>query len=576
VSKMERDRYEPGALGVAGRQFMWIRLTFWVVGLLLAGVLAYTGRHFLNSDAITFIEMGEGLRYGQWWKLTVLAGSPLYAILLGIAQAVLNTTPMNELAWLKSVGVLSFIAAMAACDLLLSAVRKEWKISSSESGDVSWFVAVAAIMYSLFLVCSLVWIKVRLMNPDMLAFFIVLLSMKVLVWMKEEPNSYYKYMTLGICLGLGYVTKTYLFAFSPVFVLLAGWIAGSARKAVPRLLVCVTAMLIVSAPLIGIMSYRIGHLSIGAAGSLAYTSVAASQGVALNRPEELHEDPKVLLYQYPWPCTDAAMFDSAHWRLGLEPSISAGTQAKAVIKNLGEFGSSSAWLFAVVLLFLGAHWRAGSLKAPTWKPPPLWLILCVPGVCGIGLFALVHLEMRYVAPFVFLLVSGLVLFPRYGAMNHDRKALVSWAARLMVVTLLAMLVHGAADQTRRALESSARVASFEDAFQEYASVKRFLSQRGVTEGLQVGVVGSPPTYWARMARLRIVARVPDTADFLKVEPATRSRAVGSLARCGVKALVGRGSAFAELAGEGWQLVPGTREYFVLFPSGTVHGKTRGS
>ncbi|MBI5569914.1 MAG: hypothetical protein HY914_08220 [Desulfomonile tiedjei] len=541
------------------------RAAFWIIGIALGLVLAYTSRHFINTDGLTYIEMGEGLRNGDYWKLVNLACSPLYPLLLGVGQIVLNTNPMDELSWLKAVGFISLVLAMGGCDLLLIFVRKELDRTLGATGTRTWFPMIAAMVYAVFLVCSLVWIKVRLVNPDMLVFFFVLASTSALLWIREDPNSYGRFAVLGICLGLGYLTKTYLLVFSPVYLVMAGCLASSVKKAWPRVLVSAAVMLLVSAPLIAALSYRVGRPSIGEVANLAYTTEVAARGNAVNRPQQLHENPKVFLYDYPRFCTDALGFDVAYWSLGVEASFDAATQMKALGKNLWEFLGSSMWLFVPFLLFLGAHWRAGALKAPRLRPPPFWLVLVIPGVCGIGLFALVHLEMRYVAPFVFCLVSGLVMYPSYAEANRDRRAPVSWAAGLTVFLLLAMLAHGALDQTLRGLKSSGRTISFQDAFLEYARVKSFLAQHGVAEGRTVAVVGYPATYWARMARVGIVARIPSETEFLDANPRERAEAVKSLAGAGVAALLGTGAGFAALAGEGWQHVPGTRGYFVLFP-----------
>ena len=130
-----------------------------------------------------------------------------------------------------------------------------------------------------------------------------------------------------------------------------------------------------------------------------------------------------------------------------------------------------------------------------------------------------------------------------------------------------MVVHGAVDQAVRGLRSSGRTISFQDAFHDYARVKGFLNQHGVTEGQSVGVVGVLGTYWARMGRFRIEARIPNREEFLRVEPEERAKAVKALARTGMKALVAKGAVFAVLSNERWQQVPGTHNYFVLFPPG---------
>ncbi len=46
------------------------------VGSTIAAILTYTTRHFINGDALTYIEMGEALRRGDLWGLANLTYSP--------------------------------------------------------------------------------------------------------------------------------------------------------------------------------------------------------------------------------------------------------------------------------------------------------------------------------------------------------------------------------------------------------------------------------------------------------------------------------------------------------------------
>ena len=103
-----------------------IRLAYWAVGLTAGAILTYTTRYYLNGDGINYIEMGEALRHGWWSGLVNLTESPGYAFLLGLGQIVLNTNRLNELQLLKSVNFVCFVVAMAACELFVHILKRQF------------------------------------------------------------------------------------------------------------------------------------------------------------------------------------------------------------------------------------------------------------------------------------------------------------------------------------------------------------------------------------------------------------------------------------------------------------------
>jgi len=71
-------------------------------------------------------------------------------------------------------------------------------------------------------------------------------------------------------------------------------------------------------------------------------------------------------------------------------------------------------------------------------------------------------------------------------------------------------------------------------------------------------------YWGRLAEVKIVAEVTDESQFISGTAEARTRATDSLKSSGVKALVGKGEAFVKLTAEGWEAVPGTRDFCIRF------------
>ncbi len=96
------------------------------------------------------------------------------------------------------------------------------------------------------------------------------------------------------------------------------------------------------------------------------------------------------------------------------------------------------------------------------------------------------------------------------------------------------------------------------------AIKDCLGRRGVAKGDDVAMVGLPLWYWGRLAEVKIVAEVTDESQFISATTEARTRAIDSLKSAGVKALVGKGEAFRKLTAEGWEAVPGTRDFYIHF------------
>jgi hypothetical protein len=539
-----------------------MRIGFWAIGLLLGVWLAYADRFFINTDGLIYIEMGEGLRTGEFYKLVNLACSPLYPMILGFLQIILKPDPILELPLLKIGGVLGLILAMFSCEVFLRALKKARLLPE---GNDAAYSAVRAITYCLCLIATLIWIKVRLVNPDIFVFAMVLFISSVMVWIWIEPSPYYKYVLLGLLIGLGYLTKTYVFVLAPVFLITAALGAGVSWRILPRIMVAALSIMLVAAPLIIPLSHRVGRFSFGEVANMAYTSEVCAQGTPINKPEVLFERPRTLAFHYGAPCTDSMGFDIAYWSLGLSAKVDYRNQIKALWINVTELFGHTSFLLLCLGAWIVILWRLRLLSFPHPRHRKLPLLLVFVGACGTGLFALVHLEMRYVAPFVFVSLAGLLLYPSYPVNSGDwpRPARISTIA--LAAILLGFLVYGAIDQAQRGLGSSPGKPSFAATYKDFIKIGDFLREKGINPGDKVGILGCRPTYWARMARVQVLARIPDEAEFLTASASSRLSAMKSLERVKIRAVLAKGADYNRFTSEGWTLVPGTQDYYLLFP-----------
>jgi hypothetical protein len=553
------------------------RIAFWIIGIVAGAVTAYTTRYFINGDAIAYIEMGEALRFGHWWGLANLTYSPGFPVLLGVAQKVLHTNPLNELQILRCVNFVCLLLAMGACDLLMTSVRRslgplsEYEPRPLPSGLIS------ALCYSMFLVASLALVRVRLINPDMLVFFIILMSVIAVLWIREEPSKYIRYVALGVVTGIGYLSKSFFFVYSPILFVVAGLAAGSLRKAAPRVLVSVLVMLLISSPLMGSLSHRLGRFTYGELGKHVYALWISGKGEPIH-PRLINETPRTFSYPYDIPCTRPAAFDICYWHEGFKPDFNHSAHMKIIPGNVAEIVSQTPWLLIVFAWFAIVGIVGGFRPGRSLAPPSLFLTILIPAVAGIGFYCLIHMETRYIAPFLFLAFVGVVSSLRCFPDNPKSWKIILASSGVLVSFFLGLVVHTVIDQSLRGLRSTAKKPSYRATFQENVTLKDYLLEHGLKTGDSVAIVESPPVYWARLAGLKITSEIPNGEEFLSASPSRRQSAIDALKKKGVKALLARarGSKWDRLKGEGWAAIDGTRDWLVILLNGAGQGTGTGA
>lgn len=542
-----------------------IRILFYTVGILGGGILTYTTRHFINGDAINYIEMGEALRFGHWQDFVNFTASPGYAALLGLGQILLNTNRADEIPLLKTVNFGCLIVAMYACDLLLRSLKRHYTCLCSENrAPLPWFM-IMALAYSMFLLSALAWVRPRLVAPEMAVLASVLLSATVILWIKENSEHYSKFFLLGLSSGLAYLLKTFFFPFSVFFFLAAGLACGSIKKAIPRVLVSAVTMLMVCSPWMLVLSCKLGQFSYGEAGNLTYGIYVKGEGKSLHSPLLLSESPQVLLYHdIPFErSTRPATFDPSYWKIGIKPAFDLKTHSRLFVEHIYQICCECQWLLLAVLLWVVWNSGIGSLRIGRLRSFPVQLCLALPAAIGIAMYTFIHVELRYIAPFMFLIFVALLLCPRYDTGNRSLTHNPLVSAFILLTTILGLTLGTVVDQSARSLVSVAEKPSYKNAFFQMMAVKDYLKDVGVQRGSRVALVGFPPCYWGRIAEIKIAAEIPKGEELLSATPEMRNRSFEKLRLAGINTVVAQGKDFGKLTKEGWELVPGTRDFYVF-------------
>jgi hypothetical protein len=542
-----------------------VRIGFWVFGALAAAILAYTTRHYVNGDAIAYLDMAEAFRERLWNEATLLGYSPGYSILLALFEYIVPTTPLNELFAVKFFNFVIFLAAMLACDFFVHRLTDEIQVGR-ERGPLPSHV-VKALVFSIFLVTSLIWVRIQIVAPDMLVFVFVLLSLSALLIIKRSPDRFVGFAFLGLTTGLGYICKTFFFPFSILLFALAALYCSSLKKAIPRILLSVGIMLILSAPVVISQSVKAGHVSIGEVGSYNYAYYVAGEGSPVHLPKLLHSDPDVLLYDQGTLST-FPHGDPAYWAMGIKPVLNLRAQFNAIVKNVVDLITQIWAPTLVMLVWFFSQFRNAELPIPRIRPPSIFLTLMVICLAGTGIYCLVSMEIRYVAAFLFLGFTALVIAPEYKISDFTKLNAFMIQVVLLVAFMMGMVIGFVVDQSHRALHYSAGKISHRGAFMEMIAVKDFLNDNHVGKQDKIAVFYpvNNKIYWAKMAGVRAVGEIMNVQGFLQSADIKRDEALDALKRVGVKAVVAKQPQFMGLVDEGWAKVPGASDYFVRFLS----------
>jgi hypothetical protein len=552
------------AFGKRETRIRWIFLAFSIVS---GAIAAYTTRHFVNGDALVYFDMADAIDTRRWADLINFHYSPGYAVLLGLADKLFGAGTLDELYVAKVVNFVCFLITLLALEILLARLKVDEDFgSSTRYRHLDWLYFRAA-AYGVFLVCALVYVRIQVVSPDMLEFCFALLALASLVWIKKSGDSYAKFVVLGVVAGIGYIFKTPFFLMSMVFLGLSACYATSVSRAVTRVLTAAIVFLTIGASVWLPMSDRLGRFSFGESGSFNYTYFVSGAGKPVHVPEKVWDNPHVEVYSGGSPAaTYPRGFDLAYWNEGVKPTFELQSQVPVLAKNVLAVLGLNPWLHLVFLAWLCLHVRMGSSFAVKLRKPSLPVLFGIVALAGTGLFCLVLVEARYVAPYVFAGLVALLLWPRCAADRPQAGRAVRAGVVLITTFSLVTTVVSICDHASRSLNHGHGKQSHRSVFLENTAIRDFLQSRGVSGGDLAGILGSPSVgiYWARLTRVKAVATIADERAFLAATRQEREGAVNALRERRFKVIVGTGNAIADLKQEGWCPVPGTVSSYALF------------
>lgn len=552
----------------------WLKPFLWFFAILLGALQSWVNRYEVSADGISYLDIGDAYFRGDWSTAINAMWSPLYAWLLGGAMSLFRPTPYWELPVAHLVNFFVYLAALISFNFFLGGVinGRNVELAGGENGYLylpEW--AVLLIGYLIFVWSSLVLIPPTILTPDMCVAAFVYLAAGLLLRIRMEGSIHF-FPLLGVALGFGYLAKAPLFMLAFVFLLVSSIMVNNYRKALSRVLLALICFAFVSAPFILALTLTKHRFTFGDSGILNYAwylndvpsrhwqGGGIDQGVPAHPTRKVLDTPAIYEFGTPLLATYPVWYDPSYWYEGVKIRFDLRKQLQVIVRHLKFYLSLFSFhgvflLIGLIAIFLlnGEKWRLGKGICGQW-------FLLIPAFAALAMYSLVHVEGRYIAPFVVMIILGVISGV---TLPKSRKR-----QRLTIIAICASIIISIGTPTLRASLVAAHKFAEGKTRNDYWLTAEALKKLGVRPGDKIASLGYANSYnarWARLAKIQIVAEMYDDKDvdyFWMADASVKQEVINAFIKTGAELIVA--TRVPELASTSdWQRL-GDRNVYVYF------------
>ena len=565
-----------------------LKAIFWLIAILLGFLQIWVHRYSLSTDdGIAYLDIGDAYLRGEWSVAINGYWSPLYSWLLSLTLAVLKPSAYWEFFGVKIVNFLIYIFALISFEFFLRQLilSHNTKISESSSRFLripEWVWVVSG--YILFLWSALKWTPLYSDTPDLCTAALVYLTSGILLRLHTRSANWFSFIALGATLGFAYLSKTVMFPISFVFIAISAFSGGNLKRSLPRALVALVIFTIVTAPFIAALSLTKDRFTFGDTGKLNYAwhitggvqgwrywqGEESAWGTPKHSPRKIFDNPEVLEFATPVGGTYPLWHDPSYWYEGLKFRFNLRRQIAILARNIffyyELFFGSLIFSYLILVCAGGKFWLSVKDLKENWK-------LLTLAVAGLGAYAIgidlpranagaFQPSTRYIAPFIVLLFTGVFSSVRLPN-SQESKRLIAGMTIATLVLIGNSFFWQASKDFWTVLNRSEQHIQWKVADE--------LHQLGVQPGEQVAILGTydyPHDYWARLARVKIIAEVLDKKDkksFWEANPRVRAEILKAIEDTGATVIVQKpGLKIPDSAlATSWQKI-GNTDYYAYF------------
>jgi hypothetical protein len=537
-------------------------------------VHAWVGRYSINPDGVSYLDMGDALVRRDWAYAVNAYWSPLYGWMLGLAVGEIRPTPRWEFPLVHAVNFAIFLVALFCFRFFLHEVihfshgRVSVNEANSERRVAVPEYALLLLGYSIFLWASLELVSLYDVSPDLAVLACVCLEAGFLLRLRRNPT-FRNFAFFGLLLGLGYWIKAILFPLGFLTLFFVYLWKRPSRIWRHGTMLSALVFLGVSAPLVLVLSSQKGRPTFGESGKLNYAWAVSPRtfwrnwqgetpgsGTPAHPTRQLVKSPPVFEFASPIPATYPPWADPSYWNEGLQWHFRIRPQMEVLAANFASeirllLREQPGVVIALIVLasFSGRVWFAGVRD--------LWPLIALPAA-AFAIYLPVHVEDRFLGGFVVVLFLTLLAAVHLGPADLR-------SARYVAIAVFITMVLGTADVTLRyATGHLAIPGSGPNSSWQHVVTAEQLQRMGARPGDRVAVIGDGTgAYWARLAKLRIVAEVMGanhgSTQFWESPEDVKESVYAAFASAGASLAVASCPAHAA---NGWQTISGT-DYCVL-------------
>lgn len=560
----------------------WLIGIFWLLAIVLGLMQVLdAGQTFMDPDGIVYLDIGDAYFRGDW--STALNGlwPPLYSWLLGLVMFVFKPSPYWEFFVVRLVNFGIYLFTLGCFHFLMLQLlhyqqRRKTRLAGEGNTTLpewAWLV----LGYGLFIWSSLGLITVLEDSPDMAVAALIYLASGILLRLRLGLDNWRNFVFLGVVLGLGYLTKSFMLQLTFVFLGMSLLAVGNFQKAIPRVLVALLIFLLIQAPFIFALSMVHGRLTFRDSGplhtafNLNRIPYANWQGEPPGNGTPVHPTRKILdlpaIYEFGSPIggTYPPWHDPIYWNEGVIPHFDLGNDIRLLQSNIEVyfdtfFRSGGSLVVGCLVLYLIAGRRYSIIKdiAEHWT-------LLIPAIAILGAIPLTaEIEKTHVGPFVVILWLGLYS----GLRLVDSPEVRGLVAKVITATVIVILITTAFPITLQASSSARELirGRYKPWGYEQGQVAAGLHQMGLQPGDSVVFMGNGfHNSWARLARVRIVAELPasEVNNFWAADDFVKAKVIKVFAGTGAKAIITE-RVPGIISNRDWHVIGDTNYFVYLF------------
>ncbi len=546
----------------------------WALILLMGAWQTWDMRHSMSPDGRNYIEMGDAFFRGDMNMIANAYWSPLYPVIIGFFQYIIQPQPFYKFALLHGVNFLIFIFALFAFHVMLKSLIKYYHLLNEDKKwlkipDTIWIV----LGYALFIWGSIFVIKVNDECPDMLVSGLIYLAISQILKIKLKSNSWMPWILLGVFLGLAYWAKAYMFITGFILILLTFFAGKGSTLRVIKVFLTLILFFFISLPWIHTLSSAKGRITFGDSGRLNYAWYVnktqmylhwqgndPKRGIPEHTTRQIHHSPDIYEFAEPvggsWP----AGYDPTYWYEGVQPFFNLGLQVRVIEEILLKYFNLIAPTLGIAIvgfLILASL----NIKPSLRRILSLWWLL-VPSIFVLGMFALVHVEDRMIAPWIVILglglFAGICVESSKLSPNVIQKSGWIISGYIVLMILFPMLMHSMAD-LRECVKGRNPWPH------PQMEIVNAIQNHGIQERSRIALIGNGyDAYWAYLANIRIISEMDNNSieTFKAMTSEEKKQMIEVFKKTDAKYLISK-DALSVRNIEGWTSLSGSS--FAVYP-----------